>query len=124
VQTKDQAENWSLAQLAGETEMLMGRFSKAFGEYPKSAQWQHFEIVHDGIHEIEGEIFLALLDVPEMELFTTDSRSDGGLRFPAPHSQFRDRQSKDFPWRAGSSCVVRTDRFGHIVIVAVTFILK
>ena len=104
--------------------MLPGSFSQAFREGPKSAQREHFEIVHDGIHEIEGEIFLPLFDVPEMIFLTTDSRRDSGLRFTPSNSQLRNRQSKDFPWRVGFSCVVRTDGFGHIVIVAVTFALK
>ena len=104
--------------------MPPGSFSQAFREGPKSAQRQHFKIVHDGIHEIEGEIFLTLFHVPEMIFLTADSRGDSGLRFDPSNSQLRDCQSKDFPWRVGFSCVVRTDGFGHIVIVAATFALK
>jgi hypothetical protein len=99
-------------------------FCKFFGEDPKFAQRQHAEIVHDGIHKIEGEILLALLDIPKMELLTTDPGRDGGLRFAPSHSQLRNRQSKNFSWRAGSSRVVRTDGFGHTLIVAATFNLK
>ena len=105
-------------------ELLTGRFSKTLCESPKSAQGQHFEIAHDGIHEIEGEILLALLDVPEMIFFAANSRGNSGLRFTPIHSQFRDGQSKDLSWRIRSSRVVSADGFGHKAIVAVTSGLK
>jgi hypothetical protein len=105
-------------------ELLTGRFSKILCESPKSAQGQHFEIAHDGIHEIEGEILLTLFDVPEMVLLAAYSRCDGGLGFTPSHTQLRNRQPKNFSWRIGPSRVVRTNGFGHIVIVAIIFTLK
>jgi hypothetical protein len=104
--------------------MSTRRFSKIFGKGPKSTQGQHLEIVHDGIHEIEGEILLPLLDVPEMELLTAHPGRDSGLRFAPSDSQLRNRQSKDFSRRFGFPRVVRTDRFGHTVIVAIILALK
>ena len=105
-------------------ELLTGRFNKTLCESPKSAQGQHFEIAHDGIHEIEGEILLTLFDVPEMVLLAAHSWCNGGLRFTPPHTQLRNRQPKNFSWRVGSSRVICPNGFGHIVIVAIIFPLK
>jgi hypothetical protein len=102
-------------------ELLAGRFSKILCESPKSAQGQHFEIAHDGIHEFEGEILLPLFDVPEMVLLAAYSRCNGGLGFTPSHTQLRNRQPKNFSWRVGSSRVVCTNGFRHIVIVAIIF---
>jgi hypothetical protein len=104
--------------------MSKGRFGELFGESPKSTQWQHLEIIDYGVHKIEGEILLALFDVPEMEHITAHAGRDCGLRLTLPHSQFRDRQSEDLSWRIRSSWFVCPNRFGHTVIVATTFALK
>jgi hypothetical protein len=99
-------------------------FCKTFGEKPEFAQGKHVEIIHDGVHEIERKILFALFDVAEMKLLTTHPRRDSGLRLTPAYSQLRDRQSKHFSWRTGSSRIVSTDGFGHIPIVATSFDLK
>jgi hypothetical protein len=105
-------------------ELSTRRFSKTFCKSPKSAQGQHFEIAHDGVHEIKGEILLTLFDIPEMVLLAAYSGRDDGLGFTPSHAQFRNRQSKNLSWRIGPSRVIRTNGFGHMFIVAIVFPLK
>jgi hypothetical protein len=83
--------------------------SEALSENPKTAKRKHVKVIHNGIHEIEGEVLPALLYVSEMIFVASYPRSDGRLSFPSTHSQFRNRQSKELSWRAEISSLNCTD---------------
>jgi hypothetical protein len=92
--------------------------SQVFSEGPKFAQRQHPEVVHNGKHHIEGEVFLPLFNVAKVELFTTDSRRRSGLRLALPGAQLGYRQAENLSWCTGLSRYVCSNSFGHTIIVA------
>lgn len=67
---------------------------QCFSEMPKLAQRKHVEVVDDGVHEIEGEVLLTLLNITKVEFLAADSRCHCGLCFIAPHTQLCYRHSK------------------------------
>jgi hypothetical protein len=70
------------------------------------------------VHYVEGQVLLALLNVPKIKRLATHGGRHSGLRFALLRSQMRYRGAKDFSWRIGFPRDVRSNRLGHIVIVA------
>ena len=56
------------------------RIHEFFSEQPESTQRQHIEVAHDGIHHVEGQVLLALLNVPKIKLLATHTGRYSSLR--------------------------------------------
>src|ERR1700691_1918756 len=94
------------------------RIHEFFSEQPESTQRQHIEVAHDGIHHVEGQVLLALLNVPKIKFLATHTGRYSSLRLALFHSQTRYREAKYFSWRIGFPRNIRSNRLGHTVIVA------
>lgn len=97
---------------------------KCLGESPELGHGEHAKVVDDGIHNVEGQILFALLDIAKIEILAADPRRDSGLRLTLLHTELSDRQPENLPRSSGLSRVVSSDRFGHEFIVAFDFELN
>jgi len=116
-------ENETAKSPCGGRDVGAFRICKAFRKEPKSTERQHVEVAHNGIHHVEGQVLLALLDVPKIKLLATHTGCYGSLRLALFHSQTRYRGAKNLSWRVGFSRNVRSNWLGHTVIVADRFLL-
>ncbi len=91
---------------------------------PEPTKRKHFVIADNRVHNVKREVFFTLFNVPQIKLFTPNSRRDCCLGQVSFDTQSRNRGSEKLPWRIRPSDFASSDWFGHIPIVLLVIIFK